>query len=82
MLTYYKCKFKRENNRGLVSLEVYTQQDCQQDWDLLHKRYYVGFDREQGMTERAKELSEKQRKIQNIADFAWQTVIDTREVTQ
>ena len=75
MLTYYKCEVKRENNRGLVSLAVYTQQDWQQDWHLQVKKYCMGLNY-------AQKMAEQERKARGIADFAWKTIIDTREVTQ
>ena len=75
MLTYYKCEVKRENTGELCSVAVYSQQDWQHDWSLQVKKHCMGLDY-------AQEVAEQERKARGIADFAWKTIIDTREVTQ
>ena len=74
MMTFYKCEIKREP-ANLVSVTVYQQQDSQTDWYQQYTRHCSSFDR-------AQEIAEQEQKARGATDYAWQTVIDTREALQ
>jgi len=74
MMTFYKCEIKKES-ANLVSVTVYQQQDSQTDWYQQYVRHCNSFDR-------AQEIAEQEQKSRGATDYAWQTVIDTREATR
>lgn len=74
MMTFYKCEIKRDS-ANLVSVTVYQQQDSQTDWYQQYVRHCSSFDR-------AQEIAEQEQKARGATDYAWQTVIDTREAIQ
>tara|TARA_R100000951_G_scaffold93588_1_gene82157 strand:- start:566 stop:790 length:225 start_codon:yes stop_codon:yes gene_type:complete len=74
MMTFYKCEIKKES-ASLVSVTVYKQQDSDTDWYQQYKRHCGSFDR-------AQEIAEQEQKARGATDYAWQTVIDTREAIQ
>ena len=74
MMTFYKCEIKKES-ANLVSVTVYQQQDSQTDWYQQYVRHCGSFDR-------AQEIAEQEQKARGATDYAWRTVIDTREVIQ
>ncbi len=73
-MSYYKCEIKKESV-NLVSVTVYQRKDSQTDWYQQYKRHCISFDR-------AQEIAEQEQKARGATDYAWQTVIDTREVIQ
>ncbi len=74
MMTYYKCGIKKES-ASLVSVTVYQRKDSQTDWYQQYVRHCGSFDR-------AQEIAEQEQKARGATDYAWQTVIDTREAIQ
>jgi hypothetical protein len=74
MMTFYKCEIKKES-ANLIAVTVYQQQDSQTDWYQQYKRHCGSFDR-------AQEIALQEQKSRGATDYAWQTVIDTREAIQ
>jgi hypothetical protein len=74
MMAFYKCEIKRESFDS-VSVTVYKQQDSQTDWYQQRKRLCSSFGR-------AQEIAEQEQKARGATDYAWRTVIDTREAIQ
>ena len=74
MMTYYKCEIKREPS-ATVSVTVYQRKDSQTDWHQMKKKHCRNFDR-------AQDIAEQEKKARGATDYAWQTVIDTREAIQ
>jgi hypothetical protein len=74
MMTFYKCEIKKEA-ANLIAVTVYQQQDSQTDWYQQYKRHCGSFDR-------AQEIALQEQKSRGATDYAWQTVIDTREAIQ